>query len=326
MRPIQVKVGPLVAASTNNISTSQVTTANSYLVLNGTTAIGSANNICLSQSGTTATALTINGTSKSLSPYGGAVCANVGGGATGSSAYRVYITSAGNDSGITFALYGSDINGGALTETISGSNAGVAVSNNAYYAIYSIIPSGNTASTVTVGWFGPATLDTARRVLITTAATISFTITGTDWAGAPAAETVTNSGSSVQSVMSYLTVTSIQASASSSANTITVGTSGVADSPWVRLDDWAMSQTGIQCTVTGTVNYTVNQTLDSDESMTAAGRSLLTWVNSNDTNVVAQTASAQSNYAYSPRYARVTLNSGTGSVLTTFNQASAVPY
>ncbi len=175
---------------------------------------------------------------------------------------------------------------------------------------------------------GVATLDVARRVLITSAANdsgITFLISGTNWSGAKISETVTGANAStVASVLDYKTVTSIVSSGATAGN-ITVGTNGVAASPWVRLDEWASAQVALQCTASGTVNYTVQQTLDDPNSNTnAVALSAMTWISHPDSNLVGATGSVQGNYAYLPVFCRILLNSGTGTVTMTVNQAGAV--
>lgn len=98
-----------------------------------------ATGIALSQSGTAATPLTING---SLA---------TGGVATFDVPRRVGITSAGNDSGITFTIVGTDYYGRTQTEVLKGANTTVAQTTHDFATVTSITPSGNTASTVTSG-------------------------------------------------------------------------------------------------------------------------------------------------------------------------------
>jgi len=177
---------------------------------------------------------------------------------------------------------------------------------------------------------GVAVMDQPRRVLITATGNESaktFTITGTNWSGQVWGETITGpNATTAQSVLDYATVTSITISAAA-ANALTVGTSGVASSPWVRLDHWSQPETSIQATVTGTVNYTVQQTLqDPNSSTNPVTPSLITWVNSSDPNMVGATGTIQSNYAFAPTFTRITLNSGTGSVSGVFAQSGIVPF
>lgn len=74
-------------------------------------------------------------------------------------------------------------------------------------------------------------------------------------------------------------------------------------------------EVGLQVVVSGTVNYTVQQTLDDPADAGA------TWFDHPDSNLVAATASKQGNYAYVPRAVRIKVNSGTGSATLTVIQA-----
>jgi hypothetical protein len=174
---------------------------------------------------------------------------------------------------------------------------------------------------------GVAVLTAAQAITLTsTDSTHTATIFGTSWAGDPISETVALNGTAVTSVLSYKTITRISVNAALTA-AITVGTSGVGGSPWVRFDEWASAQVAIQCDTSGTVSYTIQQTLDDPNSPTnPVAPNLVTWVNSSDTNAVNATGPIQSNYAFAPTFARVLLNSGTGSVTATFVQLGVAPY
>lgn len=79
----------------------------------------------------------------SVSPYG-----------TG---YKIAITSAGDDSGITFTIVGikvGDLTGANTTEVVTGANADVAASTNYYTEIKSITASGASAGDVKIGSTG----------------------------------------------------------------------------------------------------------------------------------------------------------------------------
>jgi hypothetical protein len=74
--------------------------------------------------------------------------------------------------------------------------------------------------------------------------------------------------------------------------------------------------------VSGTVNYTLQQTMDDPNSMfTTIALSAMTWVDSSDVSVVAATATKQTNYLFPPMFARIRINSGTGTVTGTFMQS-----
>ena len=63
----------------------------------------------------------------------------------------VTILSAGDDSGISFTVVGTDVNGDAQTETITGANAGTATGSKYFLTITSITAVGNPAGNVSAG-------------------------------------------------------------------------------------------------------------------------------------------------------------------------------
>ena len=177
---------------------------------------------------------------------------------------------------------------------------------------------------------GVATLPQVRRVSIASAgndSALTWTITGTDGAGCTISETLAGGNAvPVQSALDYRTVTSIRASAAV-ATTVTAGTSGVAASAWVRLDEEASPQVAVQCTASGVVNYSVQSTLDDPNDPTnPVAPSAVTWVNSSDATAVNASGTIQTNFAYCPRFMRVLLNSGNGSVTTTVIQSGSTDF
>src|ERR1700744_4680398 len=62
---------------------------------------------------------------------------------------QVIITSAGNDSGLTWTVIGTDDTGNPIKDQFAGANVGVATSNLNFATVTSISGSGATASTVT---------------------------------------------------------------------------------------------------------------------------------------------------------------------------------
>ena len=176
---------------------------------------------------------------------------------------------------------------------------------------------------------GVATLDVQRRVLITAAADesgTSFTVTGTNWQGNSISEVVPGPNATTAStVISFKTVTSVTI-ANNAAGAVTVGTNGVADSPWVRFDDWAPNYISVNCSATGTVNYSVQTSLDDPNNIAnpvAAGD--MTWIDAIDANLVSESTDKSGGIQYAPTFARVVLNSGSGSVRGVFLQSSNVP-
>ena len=204
MQPRTCQVGPLAAPSVANIAVSQTATGAGALALTGTTTLNTvANNVCLSQAGTAATALLLNGAlcrARYSAPTMNVTSANV--------AYipnpsmvrtaswttnlfesdqgqPITITSAGNDSAITFSVVGVRANPSGLnatfTETVRGTNAGISSTLWSYILILSITPSGNTAANVTVGTNGVASsqwvnLDTWAGGTVATQCVVSGTV------------------------------------------------------------------------------------------------------------------------------------------------------
>jgi hypothetical protein len=168
---------------------------------------------------------------------------------------------------------------------------------------------------------GVAILDNPRRVLITTADTThTFTVTGATPTGSVISEVVGPITTSAYTTQDFKTVTSVTINAAATA-AVTVGTNGIASTPWVRLDEWASPQVGIQCNVTGTVSYTVQSTDDDPNSPTnPVLPSAMTWVNTNDASAVNAAGSIQTNFLFAPAFVRATLNSGSGSVAMTVTQ------
>jgi hypothetical protein len=105
-------------------------------------AAASANNISLSQSLAGAGNLLINGSAAS------------GGVATLDAQRRVIITSAGNDSGLTWTVTGTDAHNTIITDTFAGGNVAAAQSNLDFKTVTKISGSGATAAAVTAGTNG----------------------------------------------------------------------------------------------------------------------------------------------------------------------------
>lgn len=170
---------------------------------------------------------------------------------------------------------------------------------------------------------GVATLDTARRVIITSGgndSAITFTITGTNWSGNPISETLAGANiGAAQSVLDYKTVSSVTHSGSV-AGTVTVGTNGVASSPWARLDDFGFNGVDLQIDVTGTLNWTCEQSDDDPNPvlpMTAVPPASMVWITPDSTNLSSKTASARDSLSSTPAWLRITANSQTNPAFAT---------
>ena len=64
---------------------------------------------------------------------------------------KLVVVSGGDDSGISFTIVGTDVNGSALTESLTGVDSGTATSSNYFKTITSITAVGDPAGTVTAG-------------------------------------------------------------------------------------------------------------------------------------------------------------------------------
>ena len=96
---------------------------------------------------------------------------------------KITITSAGDDSGISFTVVGLNESGTAITETVTGANSGVATSANYYSSVTSITAVGDPAGNVSAGtandvfatiFAGPMRLQGLYAVNTAAAGTITF--------------------------------------------------------------------------------------------------------------------------------------------------------
>ena len=120
------------AADTNGICTSQTTSAAANMTLNG------------------ALTATINGNSVYAPSVSGTAAT-----ADGAWARKIGITSDGNDSGITFTITGTDVDGKALSETVTGPNSTTVYSTNStaanFKTVTKIATSAATTGNITIG-------------------------------------------------------------------------------------------------------------------------------------------------------------------------------
>jgi len=313
MQARTVNVGPVTAAVTNQVAASQTPDAG-QIVINGAGATFSINNIAASQDPAGAGNLTL------AAPY---IVFDV--------ARYVYITSAGDDSLLTFTVTGWDVNNSPAVESITGGNTKAVVSTKKFKAVTNVAVSGDSGS-VQVGSFEGATFtgSTARQVTIVATGNESaktFVVTGTDINGSSITESVAGPNATTATTTAYFkTVNSITISAGA-AGALTVGMTNTASSAWARFDDFAPSPASLQCSVDGSATYTVQSSLDDPyDAIAPVSAAAMVWVNSSDAAVVAATGTKQSSFTAIPKYARVLLTTtSTGSVSSTFLQASNGP-
>lgn len=158
---------------------------------------------------------------------------------------------------------------------------------------------------------GVATLDVARRVLLTFAADETghnFTLTGTDRYGRPQTEVIAGAAASAASVKDYVTITKI-VPGSNGAGNISAGTNGVASSD-AYICDWIANPNTIGAAVeaVGTVNVTVQECYD--DFAPAWDQAANTFVWFNDPNFASVTQNKSGTLAGPFTAIRLTLNSG----------------
>ncbi len=135
--------------------------------------------------------------------------------------------------------------------------------------------------------------------------TVVFTITGfADVArNFPLSETVTGVNSdTVESAEYFYVVTSITRSATIGTN-VEVGAVDEAATKIIPIN-WRVDNISLLAEVTGTVNYTLQQTFDNVQTSTA-----ITWANVDDSNFVSATATATGNLNTIPVAMRMIINS-----------------
>lgn len=327
MKVVSVEVGPLAAASATAIALSQTASGAAALSLDGASGTGADDDgIATSQAVGGAGDLTLDGV---------LVASGVAQLGTPS---PVTITSAGNDSGITFTVYGTAYTPGggpvSVVETVTGGNISVVSTRHVFQTVTRIEASGAAAANVEAGRGAHvATLDEPRQVSIDSTGNdsgITFTVFGTDWNGNPVSETITGGNiAAVETTRDFATVTAIWPSGAT-AGDVTVGTNGVASSRPIRLDDYADAPVLLQIDVDGTVDYTVQGTLD-DPTLDDNSRYFETtldwadviWIDHSTAALVNASTSLQGEYAIAPKFVRVTLNSGAGSLRFSVHQAGA---
>jgi hypothetical protein len=146
------------------------------------------------------------------------------------------------------------------------------------------------------------------------------TVVGTDVDGNAQTETLNlpNTSATVTGVKYFKTVTSVTPSATIGADTMNIGWDQVGVSNTYPVDWVKVTVGGISLgvTITGTINYTVQHTLDEIFASTTAAQTA-NWFN--HSTVASKTASSDGNYAFPVRAIRLMINSVTNGATVSFN-------
>ncbi len=169
----------------------------------------------------------------------------------------------------------------------------------------------------TIVFAGTATLDSQRRVLLTSGGNdsgINFTVSGTNDDGNAISDTFAGAnGSTAQSNLDFKTVTSITASGAV-AGTLIAGTNGVGSSPWKVLDRYKYPfefSFSVEL-VSGAANFTVQYTYDDPNNLPSGVSFPLPF---SDAGIQAATATSDGAIGPMPVSAvRLLINSGTGTL------------
>lgn len=166
--------------------------------------------------------------------------------------------------------------------------------------------------------------DMARRILLTygnEAAPRTLVVRGTNHTGNILSETLavpSGGGGTVATQHDYLTVISLTPAGGGWTAAVTVGTNGVASSPW-RMVDFALSGStmGIDINITGTLNVDAQVTYDDPNNI--IGNSNVPPIPIGAPGLIGITGTLSGNIPTNVFAWRITINSGSGSL-----QASAI--
>lgn len=95
--------------------------------------------------------------------------------------FQVAITSVGADTGVTFTVYGKDVDGKTTTDSVTGASASAATVSTYFREVTGIYASAATAATVTAGFLGGASTPTyvVNYKMPSFAAALAVDVTGT---------------------------------------------------------------------------------------------------------------------------------------------------
>ena len=140
---------------------------------------------------------------------------------------------------------------------------------------------------------------------------------GTDVDGHALTETIDMPGASatVETSGYFKTLTSVTPSATIGADTMDIGWVDEFVSPTIGLD-WRGGITGLNMIVSGTISYTIQQTLN---NIQVYDRTTINWLDNDDSSLVAASTSLNGNYTAGVVGARMKINSYSSGATVEFN-------
>lgn len=135
----------------------------------------------------------------------------------------------------------------------------------------------------------------------------TLTFTGTDVDGFALTETIAAPAGSatVTTTGYYKTLTSVTVSATIGADTFSIGWAAQFISPTIGLDRNG-GITGLNVIVSGTINYTIQQTFNEIQTLT---RTSINWMDNDDSALVSSVVNSNGNYIVSVIATRLVVNS-----------------
>ncbi len=228
-------------ASTSVVLDAVGTNLDSFLKMNGSADL---DNIGANQAGLSNTAMTLDGTSVTATEIDGLVKEEslgsagdltISGSQAGlaSSGLNSFITiNSSNDlSGVQFSITGTDIDGNAISEVVTGPSAGATVTSSNIFRTISKIETDGAVNSVNVGSKSVFVDLNGKRASITSSggneSAVSFTVVGTDMNGNAQTEVITGPAASatVIGLKTFKTISSVTPD-SNSSNRLTLGYSG----------------------------------------------------------------------------------------------------
>jgi hypothetical protein len=176
----------------------------------------------------------------------------------------------------------------------------------------------------------PYVLDPPRHVTITSAGNDSartFIVYGTTYGGVSISESLagTNAGTAT-TTLDFATVTRISVNGATAGN-VEAGYAQSGGSRWVRMDSWAAAQTVAQVSVSGTVTYSVQTTMnDPNDASDPIAIENVVWLDALDPNLVSESTAKSGFFAYTPSFVRIVASGGDGYATLTLAQFSNAPY
>ena len=222
----------------------------------------------------------------------------------------ISITSAGDDSGITFKITGTNKEGHVIQDVVTGPNTMMVASTLKFLTVTNIRISAAATGNIIIGSLGVATFADPGHVAVVSVGTdtsVTFTIYGTDRFGRDITETITGSdGSTATGSSNFATVTKVTASADT-ASTVTIGSADEMDSQWIPVDPYG-GDVSVGCTISSgaSLTYAVQHTFTNMQSAGFLEADAIKFVHA---TVTAETTSQDGSYSTPVTGVRVAITS-----------------